>query len=59
VAGFAMSLFIGQSLGAALFGTLIGLAGFAAGFLTAAAGLVVLSAAILRWVLPRKVSPAP
>jgi predicted MFS family arabinose efflux permease len=54
VAGFAMSLFIGQSIGAALFGTLIGLAGFAAGFLTAAAGLLALSAAILRWVLPRK-----
>ena len=53
VAGFAMSLFIGQSLGALVFGTLIGLAGFAAGFWTAAFGTLALGVAILRWVLPR------
>ena len=52
VAGFAMSLFIGQSLGALVFGTLIGTAGFTVGFLAAAIGTALLAASILRWVLP-------
>jgi MFS family permease len=52
VAGFAMALFIGQSLGAVIFGALIGHAGFATGFLVAAFGTALLAVAILRWVLP-------
>jgi predicted MFS family arabinose efflux permease len=52
VAGFAMSLFIGQSLGALLFGALIGLAGFPAAFAVAGVGVVLLAVAIRRWVLP-------
>jgi predicted MFS family arabinose efflux permease len=43
VAAFAMALFLGQSLGAVLFGTLIVAAGFAAAFLVAAAGVLGLS----------------
>ncbi|WP_237216214.1 MFS transporter [Falsiroseomonas oryziterrae] len=54
VAGFAMSLFMGQSLGAIAFGTLIGGAGFAAGFLVAAVGIVALAVAIRRWVIPSR-----
>jgi len=54
VAGFAMSLFIGQSLGAVVFGSLIGHAGFTIGFLTAALGTALLAVAILRWVLPAR-----
>lgn len=54
VAGFAMSLFIGQSLGALVFGTLIGHSGFAAGFGLAAIGTLALGLAILRWVLPAR-----
>jgi len=54
VAGFAMSLFMGQSLGTVAFGALIGGAGFAAGFLVAAAGVVALAVAIRRWVIPTR-----
>ncbi|WP_158287634.1 MFS transporter [Falsiroseomonas bella] len=53
VAGFAMSLFLGQSLGAVVFGTIIAEAGFTPGFLLAAAGTVALAVAINRWVLPK------
>jgi predicted MFS family arabinose efflux permease len=53
VAGFAMSLFLGQSLGAVVFGTIIAEAGFTAGFLLAATGTVALALAINRWVLPK------
>ncbi|WP_270937381.1 MFS transporter [Falsiroseomonas oryzae] len=52
VAFFAMSLFFGQSLGAVIFGTLIAEAGFAAGFLLAAGGVVGLAFAITARVLP-------
>jgi predicted MFS family arabinose efflux permease len=53
VAGFAMSLFLGQALGAVVFGTVIAVAGFAPGFLLSAAGIVALAFAINRWVLTR------
>jgi predicted MFS family arabinose efflux permease len=43
VSAFAMALFLGQSLGAVVFGTLIVTAGFAAAFLVAAAGILALS----------------
>ena len=43
VAAFAMALFLGQSIGAVLFGTLIVVFGFAAAFLVAAAGVLGLS----------------
>lgn len=53
VAGFAMSLFLGQSLGAVIFGAVIAAVGFAPGFLLAAAGIVALAFAINRFVLPK------
>jgi predicted MFS family arabinose efflux permease len=53
VAGFAMSLFLGQSLGAVVFGTLIAEAGFRPAFLLAAAGVVGLT-----WATRRMVTPA-
>ncbi|WP_372616754.1 MFS transporter [Falsiroseomonas sp.] len=53
VAGFAMSLFLGQSLGAVVFGALIAAAGFTAGFLVAAAGTVALTFAIRAKVIPK------
>ncbi len=52
VAGFAMALFLGQSLGAVLFGTLIAEAGFRAAFLVAAAGTVALAFWIRGRVIP-------
>jgi predicted MFS family arabinose efflux permease len=54
VASFAMSLFLGQSLGAIVFGTLITTAGFPLSFLLAAGGILALAAAIGRWVIPRQ-----
>ena len=53
VAGFAMSLFLGQALGAVIFGTIMAEAGFAPGFLLAAAGIVVLAFVIRARVIPR------
>lgn len=53
VASFAMSLFLGQSIGAIVFGTLIATAGFAASFAVAAAGILVMVWGIRRWVIPR------
>jgi predicted MFS family arabinose efflux permease len=53
VAGFAMSLFLGQALGAVIFGTIIGSFGFAPGFLLAASGILVLAYAINARVIPR------
>jgi len=53
VAGFAMSLFLGQALGAVIFGTIIGGFGFAPGFLMAATGILVLAYAINARVIPR------
>jgi predicted MFS family arabinose efflux permease len=52
VAGFAMALFLGQALGAVVFGGVIAAAGFTPAFLLAAAGIVALAFAINRWVLP-------
>jgi len=52
VAGFAMALFLGQALGAVVFGTLIAEIGFREAFLTAAAGTVVLAFAIRASVIP-------
>jgi predicted MFS family arabinose efflux permease len=52
VAGFAMALFLGQALGAVVFGAVIAAAGFTPAFLLAAAGIVALAFAINRWVLP-------
>jgi predicted MFS family arabinose efflux permease len=53
VAGFALSLFLGQSIGAAIFGTLIAEVGFHPSFLVAAVGVAGLAFAI-RWrVLPK------
>lgn len=43
VAGFAMALFLGQSIGAVVFGTVIVAAGFSAAFLLAAAGVLALT----------------
>ena len=54
VASFAMSLFLGQSLGAVIFGTLIATAGFGPSFLVAAVGILALAVAIGRWVIPRQ-----
>lgn len=53
VAGFAMALFLGQSLGAMVFGTLIALAGFTASFLLAAAGVLAMALGIARFVIPK------
>jgi len=53
VAGFAMALFLGQSLGALVFGTLIVVLGFAATFLLAAAGTLALALWIRAAVIPR------
>lgn len=52
VACFAMSLFLGQSLGALIFGTLIAEAGFRPAFLLAAGAIVALALAIAWRVLP-------
>ncbi len=52
VAGFAMSLFLGQSVGAVIFGTLIVTAGYGAAFLLAAAGSLVLGFWIRARVIP-------
>lgn len=52
VAGFAMSLFLGQSLGAIVFGTLIAAAGFRLSFLVAALGVLAMALAIRRYVIP-------
>jgi predicted MFS family arabinose efflux permease len=43
VAAFAMSLFLGQSIGSVIFGTLIVWAGFTVSLLVASAGLVALT----------------
>ncbi len=51
VAGFAMALFLGQSIGAVLFGTLIAEAGYRPAFLIAAVGTVALGLVIRRVVL--------
>jgi len=53
VAGFALSLFLGQSIGAAIFGTLIAALGFGAAFLIAAAGVAGLAFWIRARVLPK------
>jgi predicted MFS family arabinose efflux permease len=53
VAGFAMSLFLGQSLGAIVFGTLIATAGFRASFVIAALGVLAMALAIRRHVTPK------
>lgn len=53
MAGFAMALFLGQSLGAVVFGTLIVWAGFSTAFLVAAAGVLALTFAIRAAVIPR------
>ncbi len=52
VACFAMALFLGQALGAVVFGTIISLAGFTPGFLLAAAGTIALAVLIRQRVLP-------
>jgi MFS family permease len=52
VAGFAMSLFLGQSLGAIVFGTLIAAASFRLSFLVAALGVLAMALAIRRYVIP-------
>jgi predicted MFS family arabinose efflux permease len=54
VAGFAMSLFLGQSLGAIIFGTLIATAGFGPSFLVSAVGILALTFAIRWWVIPAR-----
>jgi predicted MFS family arabinose efflux permease len=51
VAGFAMALFAGQSIGSVVFGTLIGWAGFAPVFLACAAGSLALALWTRRYVL--------
>ena len=43
VAGFAMALFLGQSVGSVIFGTMIVWAGFTASMLVASAGLAALT----------------
>jgi predicted MFS family arabinose efflux permease len=53
MAGFAMSLFLGQSLGAIVFGTLIATAGFQASFVIAALGVLAMALAIRRHVIPK------
>ena len=53
VAGFAMAIFLGQSIGAVIFGMVIAVWGFRPGFFVAAAGTLVLTWAIRRYVLPR------
>ncbi len=53
VAGFAMSLFLGQSIGALAFGALIAAAGFEAAFLVAAAGVALLAWSIQAFVIAR------
>ena len=53
MAGFAMSLFLGQSLGAIVFGTLIAAAGFRTSFLVAALGVLAMALAIRRHVTPK------
>jgi predicted MFS family arabinose efflux permease len=52
VAGFAMALFLGQSIGAVLFGVIIAGAGYRTALLTAAAGTVGVAFALRRWVIP-------
>jgi predicted MFS family arabinose efflux permease len=52
VAGFAMALFLGQALGAVVFGTVIAEIGFREAFLVAAAGTVALAFAIRASVIP-------
>jgi predicted MFS family arabinose efflux permease len=52
VAGFAMALFLGQSIGAVLFGLIIAEAGFRAAFILAAAATVVFAVILRRWVIP-------
>ena len=53
VAGFAMALFLGQSVGAIVFGALIAAAGFRPAFLLAAVLVLGMAVAIRRWVIPR------
>jgi predicted MFS family arabinose efflux permease len=53
VAGFAMALFLGQALGAVVFGALIAAIGFREAFLIAAFGTVVLAFWIRGLVIPR------
>jgi predicted MFS family arabinose efflux permease len=52
VAAFAMALFLGQSIGSVLFGTLIVWAGFTVSLLLASLGLAALTL-WLRWVVLR------
>jgi predicted MFS family arabinose efflux permease len=52
VAGFAMALFLGQSIGAVLFGVIIAEAGFRAAFLLAAVATVGFAFILKRWVIP-------
>lgn len=59
VGAFAMSLFLGQSVGAILFGALMASAGFAPGFLTGAVGAALLGVWIWARVLSRGAAPAP
>jgi predicted MFS family arabinose efflux permease len=54
VAGFAMALFAGQSLGAVVFGTLIGWAGFGPVFAISGVGTLLLALATAAWVLKAK-----
>ncbi|MGG5809800.1 MFS transporter [Falsiroseomonas sp. CW058] len=54
VAGFAMVLFLGQSLGAVVFGALIVGAGFGAAFLVAAAGILATALWVRAAVIPRR-----
>jgi predicted MFS family arabinose efflux permease len=52
MAGFSMSIFLGQAVGSVIFGTLIVATGFRPAFLLAAAGVLVL-AVVIRWrVIP-------
>jgi predicted MFS family arabinose efflux permease len=53
VAGFALSIFLGQAIGAVIFGTLIAEVGFLPAFLLAAAGVVALAIGIRTYVLPK------
>jgi predicted MFS family arabinose efflux permease len=52
VAGFAMALFLGQALGAVVFGAIIAAIGFREAFLTAAFGTVGLAFWIRGRVIP-------
>jgi MFS family permease len=53
VAGFAMALFLGQALGAVVFGAIIAAIGFREAFLIAAFGTVMLAFWIRGLVIPK------